>query len=43
MSERRVASRYAKSLLELAQEQGALEEVHSDMILLIMFVMKTET
>jgi len=34
MSEIRVASRYAKSLLELAQEQGVLEEVHSDMILL---------
>lgn len=31
MSEFRVASRYAKSLLELAEEQGRLEEVHSDM------------
>ena len=32
MSELRVASRYAKSLLELAAEQGVLEEVHADMI-----------
>lgn len=31
MSEYRVASRYAKSLLELAQEQGSLEEVLQDM------------
>lgn len=31
MSELRVASRYAKSLLELAHEQGALEEVNGDM------------
>lgn len=31
MSELRVASRYAKSLIELAQEQGALEEVRNDM------------
>ncbi|SFC17075.1 F-type H+-transporting ATPase subunit delta [Flexibacter flexilis DSM 6793] len=31
MSDIRVASRYAKSLLELAQEQGALEEVNRDM------------
>lgn len=28
-----VASRYAKSLLGLAEEQKALEEVHSDMVL----------
>ena len=34
MSEVRVASRYAKSLLELANEQGKLEEVHKDMLLL---------
>jgi F-type H+-transporting ATPase subunit delta len=31
MSEFRVASRYAKSLLDLAQEQGKLEEVNRDM------------
>lgn len=31
MSEVRVASRYAKSLLELAQERGVLENVHDDM------------
>lgn len=31
MSEIRVASRYAKSLLELAVEKGVLEEVHFDM------------
>jgi F-type H+-transporting ATPase subunit delta len=31
MSEFRVASRYAKSLLDLAQEQGKLEEVNNDM------------
>jgi F-type H+-transporting ATPase subunit delta len=31
MSEIRVASRYAKSLLELASEKGILEEVHNDM------------
>lgn len=31
MSEIRVASRYAKSLLELAVEKGVLEEVHNDM------------
>ena len=31
MSERRVASRYSKSLLSLAQEKGLLEEVNSDM------------
>lgn len=34
MSESRVASRYAKPLLELAQERGVLEEVHADMLLL---------
>lgn len=31
MSEIRVASRYAKSLLGLASEKGILEEVHNDM------------
>ena len=31
MSERRVASRYSKSLLTLAQEKGLLEEVNKDM------------
>ncbi len=31
MSDIRVASRYAKSLLELAQEQGILEEMYADM------------
>ena len=31
MSEHRVTSRYAKSLITLAQEQGLLEEVHEDM------------
>ncbi|WP_017730360.1 ATP synthase F1 subunit delta [Nafulsella turpanensis] len=31
MSEIRVASRYAKSLIELAKEKGVLEEVHNDM------------
>ena len=31
MSEIRVASRYAKSLIELAIEKGVLEEVHNDM------------
>lgn len=34
MSERRVASRYSKSLLSLAQEKGLLEEVNNDMELL---------
>jgi F-type H+-transporting ATPase subunit delta len=33
MSEIRVASRYAKSLIELAAEQGILEQVHQDMLL----------
>lgn len=32
-SETRVASRYAKSLLDLAVEKGVLEEVHNDMLL----------
>ncbi|MBC5775820.1 ATP synthase F1 subunit delta [Pontibacter sp. KCTC 32443] len=31
MSEIRVASRYAKSLIELAAEKGVLEQVHEDM------------
>lgn len=31
MSELRVASRYAKSLIELANERGVLEQVHADM------------
>jgi F-type H+-transporting ATPase subunit delta len=31
MSETRVASRYAKSLIDLAQEKGVLEQVHADM------------
>jgi F-type H+-transporting ATPase subunit delta len=31
MSETRVASRYAKSLIDLAQEKGLLEQVHGDM------------
>jgi F-type H+-transporting ATPase subunit delta len=31
MSEIRIASRYAKSLIGLAQEKGILEEVHDDM------------
>jgi F-type H+-transporting ATPase subunit delta len=31
MSDFRVASRYAKSLLSLAEEKGVLEEVHDDM------------
>ncbi|ALI99200.1 ATP synthase F1 subunit delta [Rufibacter tibetensis] len=32
MSDERVASRYAKSLLELSQEQGSLEQVYADML-----------
>ncbi|MGV3541437.1 MAG: ATP synthase F1 subunit delta, partial [Rufibacter sp.] len=32
MSDERVASRYAKSLLELAQEKGSLEKVYEDML-----------
>lgn len=35
MSEYRVASRYAKSLITLGQEQGVLEEVHRDILLFI--------
>jgi len=34
MSELRAASRYGKSLLELADERGVLEEVYKDMLLL---------
>ena len=33
MSEFRVASRYAKSLITLAQDRGELESVHADMML----------
>lgn len=33
MAESRAASRYVKSLLGLAVEQGALEQVHNDMLL----------
>lgn len=33
MSELRIASRYAKSLLSLSEEQGVLEEVNKDMLL----------
>jgi F-type H+-transporting ATPase subunit delta len=33
MSEIRVASRYAKSIIELAQERGELEQVYQDMLL----------
>jgi F-type H+-transporting ATPase subunit delta len=33
MSDIRVASRYAKSLIELAQERGILENVYQDMLL----------
>jgi F-type H+-transporting ATPase subunit delta len=36
MSEIRVAARYAKSLLELAEEKGVLDAVHSDMQLFSM-------
>ena len=32
MSEQRIASRYARPLLELANEQGCLEEVMADMV-----------
>jgi len=32
MSDIRVASRYAKSLIDLAQEKGCLDEVHADML-----------
>ncbi|MBI3481588.1 MAG: F0F1 ATP synthase subunit delta, partial [Bacteroidetes bacterium] len=31
MADSRVASRYVKSLLSLAEEQGAVEVVHNDM------------
>lgn len=34
MSEIRIASRYAKSLIELANEQNSMEAVHADMELL---------
>ena len=34
MSELTVATRYAKSLIDLAQEQNALEEIKKDMVLL---------
>ncbi|MEQ9413635.1 MAG: ATP synthase F1 subunit delta, partial [Cyclobacteriaceae bacterium] len=37
MSDFRAASRYVRSLLGLAQEQGVLDEVHSDM----QFISKT--
>ena len=33
MSDLRVASRYAKSLIELSIERGAVEQVHQDMLL----------
>ena len=33
MSEHRIASRYAKSLLDISEEQGALEEVNKDMLM----------
>ena len=33
MSEYRIASRYAKSLLDLAVEKGQLEEVNKDMLM----------
>jgi len=33
MSEYRIASRYAKSLLDLAVDQGKLEEVNNDMVM----------
>lgn len=33
MSEYRVSSRYAKSLIELAQEKGVLDQVKDDMVL----------
>lgn len=32
MSDLRIASRYAKSLLELAQEKGVLDQVNADMV-----------
>ncbi|PSR54775.1 ATP synthase F1 subunit delta [Adhaeribacter arboris] len=33
MSDYRIASRYAKSLIELAQEKGVLEDIYQDMLL----------
>lgn len=33
MADNRIASRYVKSLLSLAIEQGAVEEVHADMLM----------
>lgn len=33
MSDVRVARRYAKSLVQIAQEQGQLEQIHDDMLL----------
>ena len=33
MSDYRIASRYAKSLIELAQEKGILEEIYQDILL----------
>lgn len=33
MSDYRVASRYAKSLIDLASEKGVLDQVHNDMLL----------
>lgn len=35
MQESRVASRYAKSLLDLSKEQGVLEQVYNDMALFV--------
>jgi len=35
MSEFKVASRYAKSLIDLAREQNALEAIHADMLQVI--------
>ncbi len=35
MAETRVASRYAKSLIELAQERGILEQVNEDMVMFL--------
>ncbi|QHL87870.1 ATP synthase F1 subunit delta [Nibribacter ruber] len=41
MSDVRVASRYAKSLLELANERGQLEQVYADMLLFTKAVTET--
>ncbi|AMM50639.1 ATP synthase F1 subunit delta [Rufibacter sp. DG15C] len=41
MSDVRVASRYAKSLLELANERGQLEQVYADMLLFTKAVAET--